>query len=197
MEGMTVPAVDFKIRVRDEQLAMQDEPNPYKWSILTAEQIFDDKKVLLFSLPGAFTPTCSTYQLPNFEKLYNEFKEKHNIDEIYCVSVNDAFVMGAWKKQQNIQNVKMIPDGTGEFTRLMGMLVKKDNLGFGYRSWRYAAVVDNWVISDFYEEPGREDNCEDDPYGETDPTHIINNLNSNFPAAWPFPTSESVKNETD
>ena len=94
MEGMTVPAVDFKIRVRDEQLAMQDEPNPYKWSTLTAEQIFEDKKVLLFSLPGAFTPTCSTYQLPNFEKLYNEFKEKHDIDEIYCVSVNDAFVMG-------------------------------------------------------------------------------------------------------
>ena len=99
----------------------------------------------MFSLPGAFTPTCSTFQLPGFEKLYEQFKS-FGIDEIYCLSVNDAFVMNAWAKNQDLKNVKVIPDGSGEFTRLMGMLVKKDNLGFGMRSWRYAALVNDCII---------------------------------------------------
>ena len=90
-------------------------------------------------MPGAFTPTCSTFQLPGFENSYEQFKS-FGIDEIYCLSVNDAFVMNAWAKNQNLKNVKVIPDGSGEFTRLMGMLGKKDNLGFGLRSWRYAAL---------------------------------------------------------
>ena len=189
-----VPNVVFKTRVQDDDCT--DCPNPYRWEDKSTDDFFSGKKVVLFSLPGAFTPTCSTYQLPDFEAMYSQFKEE-GIDDIYCMSCNDAFVMNKWAEQHSLENVKVIPDGNGDFTSGMGMLVKKDNLGFGYRSWRYAAVVDNWVISDFYEEPGREDNCKDDPYGETDPTHIINNLNSNFPAAWPFPTSESIKNETD
>ena len=132
----------------------------------------EKKKSILFSLPGAFTPTCSTYQLPDFNKLYDEFKSL-GIDEIYCISVNDSFVMNAWAKNQNIDKIKVIPDGNGEFTRKMGMLVDKKNLGFGQRSWRYAAIIDDCNILETFIEPGFEDNCQDDPYGESSPQNIL------------------------
>ena len=164
-----IPEVVFKNRVRDESVGGD---NPYKWQDVSTKDLFDGKRVLVFSLPGAFTPTCSTYQLPDYEKMYEEFKEL-GIDEIYCVSVNDAFVMNAWAKQQGIEKVKMIPDGTGDFTRQMGMLVKKDNLGFGYRSWRYAAVFNDRKVEMCFPEAGKIDNCPDDPYGETSPENIL------------------------
>ena len=126
------------------------------------------RRVLLFALPGAFTPTCSTYQLPDFERLYDAFKAR-GIEAIYCLAVNDAFVMNAWGRQQGLKHVTLIPDGSGAFTRKMGMLVAKDNLGFGMRSWRYAAIVDDGVIEAWFEEPGYADNCETDPYGESAP----------------------------
>jgi Peroxiredoxin len=131
--------------------------------------------VVLFSLPGAFTPTCSTYQLPDFEQLFGEFQKKA-VDEIYCLSVNDAFVMNQWARQQNLHHVKVLPDGSGRFTRLMGMLVDKDNVGFGHRSWRYGAVVEDGVVTKWFEEPGFCDNCPDDPYGETSPQNILAHL---------------------
>lgn len=164
-----VPSVVFKTRVRDESI---EGPNPYRWEDVTSYDYFGGKRVVIFSLPGAFTPTCSTYQLPGFENNYAEFQAL-GIDEIYCVSVNDAFVMNAWAKSQNIENVKVIPDGSGEFTAEMGMLVDKDNLGFGVRSWRYAAVIDNGRIEHMFIEPGMEDNCPVDPYGETSPENVL------------------------
>ena len=167
-----VPNVVFKLRVRDDSLTGD---NPYKWDHVTSEDLFGNKRVLIFSLPGAFTPTCSTFQLPNFEKLYPQFKAI-GIDEVYCMSVNDAFVMNAWAKTQQISNVKVLPDGSAEFTRQMGMLVDKDNLGFGQRSWRYAVYVNNMRIVKSWIEPGLRDNAEDDPYGETDPHNIIAQL---------------------
>ncbi len=169
MIGTMVPHVHFPIRVRDDSI---EGPNPYRWDIMSSTDIFENRKVVVFSLPGAFTPTCSTYQLPHFERLWAEFM-RHGIDDIYCLSVNDSFVMNAWGKSQNLERIKLIPDGSGHFTRLMGMLVNKDNLGFGYRSWRYAMVVQNYVITEWFEEPGREDNCENDPYFETDPHNIL------------------------
>jgi len=174
MLGRKVPSVTFRTRVRDDSI---EGPNPYKWVDMTSDDYFKGKKVVLFSLPGAFTPTCSTYQLPDFEKLYPEFRAK-GIDEIYCISVNDAFVMNAWGKSQGVENVKLIPDGSGEFTRKMGMLVSKDNLGFGMRSWRYAAVIDDGTIIGWFEEEGFEDNCESDPYGVSSPQNILENLDS-------------------
>ena len=167
-----VPNVTFKMRVRDESILGD---NPFRWEEVTSEELFGNKKTLIFSLPGAFTPTCSTYQLPNFEKLYPQFREL-GIDEIYCMSVNDAFVMNAWAKDQGLENVKVLPDGSAQFTRQMGMLVDKDNLGFGQRSWRYAVYVDNMKIVKSWVEPGLRDNAEDDPYGETDPHNIIAQL---------------------
>ena len=172
MIGRQVPNVIFKTRVRDESVGGS---NPYRWQDMTTDDYFKGRRVVVFSLPGAFTPTCSTYQLPGFEKGFTDFTA-HGIDDIYCMSVNDSFVMNAWAKQQDLENVKVIPDGSAQFTRLMGMLVSKDNLGFGARSWRYAMVVNDGVIEAWFEEPGREDNCESDPYGETAPENVLNYL---------------------
>ena len=164
-----VPSVVFKTRVRDESV---EGPNPFRWEDVTSFDLFGGKRVVLFSLPGAFTPTCSTYQLPGFEENYEKFQAL-GIDEIYCVSVNDAFVMNCWATQQGVKNVKMIPDGSAEFTRGMRMAVQKDNLGFGERSWRYACVIENGKILNWFIEPGMEDNAEGDPYGQTDPVLIL------------------------
>ena len=164
-----VPSVVFKTRVRDDSI---EGPNPYRWEDVTTFELFANKRVVLFSLPGAFTPTCSTYQLPGFEEKFAEFKAL-GIKDIYCVSVNDAFVMNCWAKQQKIKKVKMIPDGAAKFTRGMEMNVQKDNLGFGERSWRYACVINNGKIEKWFIEPGMEDNADGDPYGETSPDNIL------------------------
>lgn len=185
--GYTVPKINFRFRVRDDSI---EGPNPYKWEDKDSEQIFMNKKILIFSLPGAFTPTCSTYQLPNYEKLYDEFKEL-GIDEVYCVSVNDAFVMNAWAKSQGIEKVKMLPDGNAELTQSLGMLVKKENLGFGARSWRYAALIENGIVKELFEEDGKEDNCETDPYEHSAPEKVLEALKTDN-SAWPFPTSEKL-----
>ena len=159
----TIPSVDFMFRENGELLTR------------SSEQMFNDKRVVIFSLPGAFTPTCSTYQLPGFEESYDDFVGL-GIDAIYCISVNDAFVMNAWAKDQNIKNVQLIADGNAEFTEGMGMLVKKFNLGFAYRSWRYAAVIVNGTIEWMVEEPGREDNSMEDPYQESTPEKVLEYL---------------------
>lgn len=171
-----VPDVTFKTRVRDESI---EGPNPYRWQDMTTADYFHGKRVVIFSLPGAFTPTCSTYQLPGFENNFEQFRDL-GIDAIYCISVNDAFVMNAWANAQNIQNVQVIPDGSGKFTAGMGMLVDKDNVGFGRRSWRYAAVVQNGEVEHMFVEPGQEDNCPTDPYGETAPETVLAWLKANF-----------------
>lgn len=172
MFAKKIPDVTFKTRVRDESI---EGPNPFRWEDKTTADYFSGKRVILFSLPGAFTPTCSTFQLPDFEKLYDEFKAE-GIDDIYCISVNDAFVMNAWGKSQGLNNVKLIPDGSGEFTRKMGMLVAKDNVGFGMRSWRYAAVINDGTIEKQFIEEGFTDNGETDPYGLSAPQNILENL---------------------
>lgn len=141
-EGKKVPQVTFKTRVRDESVA---GPNPFRWQDLKTNDIFKGKKVVVFSLPGAFTPTCSSTHAPGYEKKHKEFKAL-GIDQVVCLSVNDAFVMFQWAKNLGIKNVFMLPDGNGEFTKKMGMLVKKNNLGFGDRSWRYSMYVEDGVI---------------------------------------------------
>jgi peroxiredoxin len=123
--------------------------------------------VVVFSLPGAFTPTCSTSHLPRYEELYDDFKAQ-GVDAVVCVSVNDAFVMYQWGLSQKAKNVFLLPDGNGEFTRKMGMLVDKSNLGFGMRSWRYSMYVENGEIKQVFKEPGYEDNCPTDPYEVSD-----------------------------
>lgn len=164
-EGSKIPHVEFVFR------------EDGKFINRTSTELFRNKKVVIFSLPGAFTPTCSTYQLPGFEEHYDEFISL-GIDEIYCISVNDAFVMNAWRGNQYIDKVKFIPDGNGYFTRSMDMLVRKSNIGFGGRSWRYAAIIDDCIIEKLFVEPGKSDNAFDDPYVETTPEKVLEYVKS-------------------
>ncbi|MEA5504307.1 peroxiredoxin [Halotia wernerae UHCC 0503] len=167
-----VPNVVFKIRVRDESIG---GANPYRWQDITTQEIFGGKRVVVFSLPGAFTPTCSTSHLPRYEELYADFQAL-GIDRVVCISVNDAFVMFQWGKQQNAKNVFLLPDGNGEFTRKMGMLVDKSNLGFGMRSWRYSMVVNDGNIEKMFIEPGFEDSCPTDPFEVSDADTMLSYL---------------------
>ncbi len=175
MENRQVPSIVFKTRVRDESVG---GPNPFRWQDVNSNELFSGKRVVVFSLPGAFTPTCSNEQCPAFERLYDEFRTL-NVDEIYCISVNDAFVMYQWGKSLNLKNVKLIPDGSGHFTRRMGMLIDKDHVGFGHRSWRYAMVVNDGVIEKWFEEPGiNDEGLNGDPYGESSPDTMLAYLRS-------------------
>lgn len=168
----TVPNITFKTRVRDESV---DGPNPFRWQDVTSDEIFSNRRVIVFGLPGAFTPTCSSTHAPGFEQHYDEIRQ-HNIDDIYCLSVNDAFVMFQWGKNLGVENVKMLPDGNADFTRQLGMLVDKRNLGFGLRSWRYAMVVNNGEIEKVFIEPGYADNAEEDPFTCSDAETMLDYL---------------------
>ncbi|HDG1725576.1 TPA: glutathione peroxidase [Vibrio cholerae] len=139
-EGQTIPQVTFPTRQGDA------------WVNVTTDELFKGKTVIVFSLPGAFTPTCSSTHLPRYNELFPVFKE-HSVDSILCVSVNDTFVMNAWKDDQNADNITFIPDGNGEFTDGMGMLVDKNDLGFGKRSWRYSMLVKDGVVEKMFIEP--------------------------------------------
>jgi len=160
----TVPEVVFKTRVRDESIGGD---NPFRWQDVSTDEIFKGKKVVLFALPGAYTPTCSNTHLPGFDKNYQALIDQ-GVDEVYCLSVNDAFTMFQWSKHLGVENVKMLPDGNGDFTRMMEMLVKKENLGFGMRSWRYSMLVEDNKITKLFSELGKVDNCLDDPFGVSD-----------------------------
>lgn len=159
-----VPSTTFYTRVRDDTVA---DSNPFRWQLSNTRDIFDGRRVVLFALPGAFTPTCSSTHLPRYDELYSKLRDQ-GIDDVYCLSVNDAFVMYQWAQLLRVQNIKMLPDGNGEFTRKMGMLVDKHNLGFGMRSWRYSMIVNDGVIEQLFVEPGLSDNHDEDPFEVSD-----------------------------
>ena len=175
MEGKKIPSVKLRTRVREA--TNKTKKNPYRWKTVDTDKMFRNKKIVVFSLPGAFTPTCSSKQLPDFEKKYRDLI-KRGIDEVYCISVNDAFVMYNWKKKMKIKKVKLIPDGNGEFTEKMGALVKKNNLGFGNRSWRYSMLVDNGKIIKLFSEPNMGDNHKTDPFSVSSVHTMINYIDS-------------------
>ncbi len=159
-EGRHVPEVSFRIRQNNE------------WKTVTTSDIFAGKTVVVFSLPGAFTPTCSSTHLPRYNELAPAFFA-NGVDEIVCVSVNDTFVMNEWAKDQESQNVRLIPDGNGEFTEQIGMLVDKSDLGFGKRSWRYSMLVKDGVIVKQFIEPEKEG----DPFEVSDADTMLNFIN--------------------
>lgn len=165
-----IPEVNLYFRT------LNPESDKYEWDIKNSIDIFKDKKILLFSLPGAFTPKCTTLELPAYEENYDKFVQEHGFDDVYCISVNDAFVMNMWAKNMSINQVKMIPDGNASFTKSMNMLVDKENLGFGKRSWRYTAIVNNCVIEKSFVECGMHHNSKDDPYQVTNPQNILDFL---------------------
>lgn len=157
IEGQSVPKVIFHTRQDNE------------WVDVSTDDIFKGKKVILFALPGAFTPTCSSTHLPRYNELAPVFSE-NGVDGIYCLSVNDTFVMNAWKGDQNAENIQVIPDGNGEFTEGMGMLVNKAELGFGKRSWRYSMLVNDGVIEKMFIEP----DVPGDPFRVSDADTMLN-----------------------
>src|SRR5579871_6490835 len=154
MTPETVPDVTFHTRVRNEAIG---GPNPFEWKDVTTADIFKGKRIVFFAVPGAFTPACSDTHLPGYEQHYEDFR-KLGVDAVVCLSVNDAFVMFQWAKSRNIENVFMLPDGNGDFSRRMGMLVERTTNGMGYRSWRYSMFVEDSVIKQVFAEPGLRDN---------------------------------------
>ena len=174
-----IPKVIFRMRHNDHlQLAKGSCAIGGVWKDVTTLQLFDHKKIVLFSLPGAFTPTCSSKQLPAYESKYDQLKKF--VDDVYCVSVNDAFVMNAWFRDLNIKKVKAIGDGEGTFTAGMGMLVSKPRQGFGLRSWRYSAYIDNGEVKVMFVEPGKNHLSEDnDPFHVSGVETMIKYLNDN------------------
>ena len=140
LEGHKVPQVIFKTR------------QGHEWVDLSSDELFNNRTVVVFSLPGAFTPTCSSSHVPRYDQLTPALKQQ-GVDEVVCISVNDAFVMNQWQQEQHADRITFIPDGNGDFTRGMGMLVAKDDLGFGERSWRYSMLVRNGIIEKMFIEP--------------------------------------------
>jgi peroxiredoxin len=157
MTPATVPDVVFHTRVRNPALGGD---NPFEWKDVTTAELFGGRNVVVFGVPGAFTPACSESHLPGFERHHEAFVAL-GIDLVACIAVNDAFVMYQWAKSRTIEKVVMLPDGNGDFTRLMGMLVRRTAQGMGYRSWRYAMHVEDRVIRKMFVEPG----FGDDPAG--------------------------------
>ncbi|MCG7535569.1 glutathione peroxidase [Pseudoalteromonas sp. OOF1S-7] len=160
IEGQTVPQVTFPVRENDE------------WKNISTDDLFKGKTVVVFSLPGAFTPTCSSTHLPRYNELAGVFKQ-NGVDDIVCISVNDTFVMNAWAKDQEAENVTLIPDGNGEFSEGMGMLVDKKELGFGKRSWRYSMLVKDGVIEKMFIEP----DVPGDPFEVSDADTMLEYIN--------------------
>jgi glutaredoxin-like protein len=159
-EGSRVPTVTFRVRENNE------------WKDVTTDKLFKGRTVVVFSLPGAFTPTCSSTHLPRYNELAPAFFA-NGIDSILCVSVNDTFVMNEWSRDQEASNIVMVPDGNGEFTDGMGMLVGKEDLGFGKRSWRYSMLVKDGVVERMFIEPEKPG----DPFEVSDADTMLNYIN--------------------
>jgi glutaredoxin-like protein len=160
LEGKPVPAVTFKARPNDQ------------WRDITSDDLFKGKTVVVFALPGAYTPTCSSTHLPRYNELAPVFRD-NGVDDIICISVNDAFVMNEWKEGQEAGNITVIPDGNGDFSKGMGMLVDMRELGFGMRSWRYSMLVKDGIIQKMFIEPDKEG----DPFEVSDADTMLKFIN--------------------
>ncbi len=164
-EGQRVPQVTFRTRANGQ------------WKDVTTDEIFKGKSVVVFSLPGAYTPTCSSSHVPRYNELTPVFKQ-NGVDEVVCISVNDGFVMDAWQSEQHADRIRFIPDGNAEFTEKMGMLVDKKDLGFGKRSWRYSMLVNDGVIEKMFIEPDEPG----DPFKVSDADTMLRYLNASAKA---------------
>jgi len=168
---LRVPQIEFVGREQTTSMPGFD------WVTKTSTDVFAGRRVVVFALPGAFTPTCSSTHLPGYEAVYEQIRDT-GIDEVYCLSVNDSFVMNAWFKSLGVEQVKPLADGSAKFTRQMGMLIDKDNLGFGMRSWRYSMVVNDGTVERIWIEPGQSDNFDADPFGVSDHDTMLRYLQS-------------------
>ena len=160
----------------------------HEWKQLTTDDYFKGKKVAVFALPGAFTPTCSSTHLPRYNELYDTFIA-NGFDDVICLSVNDTFVMNQWQEEQNAKNITMLPDGNGELTNSLGFLVDKNDLGFGKRSWRYSMIVTDGIIEKMFietEKPG-------DPFSVSDADTMLKSLDIEIPSSYTIYTREGCE----
>lgn len=164
-----VPEVTFHIR------AEISEAPGFEWRKLTSRDVFSNRRVVVFAVPGCFTPTCTSTHLPGYEAAHARIAE-YGIDDIYCISVNDAYTMNAWFSAQGVNNIKSLPDGSGEFARKLGFLVDKSNQGMGMRSWRYSMCVRDSIVEALFAEPGLADNTDTDPFVASDAETMIKYL---------------------
>ncbi len=165
LEGQRVPDVTFRTRVDG------------RWVDVPSASLFAGKKVVLFALPGAFTPTCSSSHVPRYHELLPDLHAR-GVSEVVCLSVNDAFVMAEWAEHQHASGITFLPDGNGEFSEKMGMLVDKSSLGFGKRSWRYSMLVDDGIITKMFIEPEKDG----DPFEVSDADTMLKHLDPNAKA---------------
>ena len=154
MTPTRIPNVVFHTRVRNDALG---GPNPFEWRAITSQDVFAGKRIVLFALPGAFTPACSDSHLPGYERHHDDFRQ-FGVDQVVCLAVNDAFVMFQWARSRDIEKVFMLPDGNADFTRRMGMLVDRSHQGMAMRSWRYSMYVADGAIEKLFAEPDVRDN---------------------------------------
>ncbi|MBY6045982.1 peroxiredoxin [Phaeobacter italicus] len=171
----TLPHATLQTRVRIDDSTLE---NPFEWCTVTTSDICAGRRIVIFAVPAAFSPTCSDEHLPGFEQLFDDIRAQ-GIDDVYCLSVNDAFVMFRWAQALEVQNVKMLPDGNGELTRKLGMLVEYTDDGMGLRSWRYAMVVNDGRIECLLAEPGFGDNAPDAPMAASDAGSLLAWLKEN------------------
>lgn len=164
-----VPEVSFQIRQKTNEMPGSE------WHKMTTRDIFAGRRVVVFAVPGAFTPTCSSTHLPGYESAHDKICA-YGVDDVYCVSACDSFVMNNWFSSQGIEKVRAIPDGSGEFTRKMGFLIDKSNQGMGMRSWRYSMVVTDGVVEYIFVEPGMSDNADEDPFVVSDADTMLQYL---------------------
>ncbi len=174
MTPQSVPKATFHMRVRNDALG---GPNPFEWQDVTTDTLFAGQRVVLFGVPGAFTPACSESHLPGYEDQFDAFTAL-GVDRVICVSVNDAFVMRQWALSRNVEKVMMLPDGNGEFTRKMGMLVERTAQGMGLRSWRYSIYAVDGMIKELFVEPGFQDNPAGVPVQVSDAETMLKYLRS-------------------
>lgn len=169
-------APDALFRTRERNPALPGD-NPFEWRDVTTADVFAGKRIVLFAVPGAFTPACSESHLPGFEAAYDDIIAL-GVDQVICLAVNDAFIMHQWARSQNIAKVRMLPDGNGEFTRKMGMLVDRSSTGMGLRSWRYTMLVEDGLIVQLFAEPDLRDNPPGVPVTVSDAQTMLDFLRS-------------------
>ena len=174
MTPKQVPDVVFHTRQR---IVTLDGDTSFDWKRLSTADVFGGKRVVVFAVPGAFTPACSDEHLPGYERLHDDFRAE-GVDLVACLAVNDAFVMNQWAGSRSIEKVMMLPDGNGDFTRKMGLLADRTAVGMGFRSWRYAMLVEDLTITAFLPEPGYEAVPTAIPYGASSAENLLDHIRS-------------------
>ncbi|VWU52941.1 1-cys peroxiredoxin, putative [Hepatocystis sp. ex Piliocolobus tephrosceles] len=162
-ENDLIPNVKVMIDVK-EMSNEETSKDTSEFQDVDTHELFQNKRILLISLPGAYTPTCTSKMIPEYEKEYDYFINEKKFDDIYCITNNDIYVLKNWFKYMDIKKIKYVSDGNSAFTERMNMLVDKSNFFLGMRPWRYVAIIENNVLKKMFQEENKMHNIQSDPY---------------------------------